>query len=264
MSKTIIVESKNGAENVRLSRLKTRESNLEEDKEVWKILATTPCSKLLPIQKLKKDKLVNDRNYATAMNVGSSISERIVAKYADQYNISSIEEVTRGMIKDMAAKYLAWPIEAQLLVCRDPSRQSIDEEVQKNTLEKYLPSATVDKPTNGDLTLSDGDIVDKSKSTSSARSIDFVVKSNGKEFNVFAKYSKTAGSGQMHQSNESEEFIQEAKKYIDKHKDGKYFIVLADGKEAESHINDFNKLAVGYPNIFAGNCEDVIDFIQKT
>jgi hypothetical protein len=261
--KQFIIDSKNGAENVRLSRLKTRESNLDEDKEVWKILSSTPCSKLLPIQVNKKGRLVKDKKYNKAMDVGKTISERIVAKYADQYNVSSIEEVTRDMIQDLATKYISWPIEAQLIVCRDPTRQSIDEEVQKKTLEKYLPTATVNKPTNGELTLSNGNIVDKSKSTASARSIDFVVKSNGKEFNVFAKYSKTAGSGQMHQSNESVEFIQEAKKYINKHNDGKYFIVLADGQEAESHINDFNKLASGYPNIFAGNCEDVIDFIQK-
>jgi hypothetical protein len=263
MTKQLVVNGKNGAENIRLSRLATRRSNLEEDKALWKILAKTPCSNILPIFKNKNGRLVKDSAFRTAMSVGSTITQRIITRYADDFNVLTEDDVTTEMIQDLAKKYLVWPVEAQLLVCRDPSRQSIDEEVQKATLEKYLPTATVNKPTNGVLTLVSGDIVKKPKKDKvEARSIDFVI-DNGKEFNVFAKYSAVSGSGQSHQAEESYRFIKEAIKYTDKHRDDKYFIALTDGAEGERHLAELNELAKDYSNIFAGNCENVIDFINS-
>lgn len=266
--KQIIVESKNGAENIRLSRLSTRQSNLEEDRKCWEVLSKTPCSRLFPKMKNKilnngKTKQIIDRDFDDAMNVGSTITQRIVTRYADDFNVVEEKDVTTEMIKTMALEYLSWPERAQLLVCRDPSRQSIDEEVQKATLEKYLPGASVKKPTNGVLTLVNGDIVNKPKNDKvEARSIDFVITRGQFEFNLFAKYSAVSGSGQSHQIDESRRYIQEAKKYINKHNDGKYFIVLTDGNEGEKHLPEMNELAKDYPNIFAGNCESVINFIR--
>lgn len=264
MSKKIVVQSKNGSENIRLSRLETRQSNLLEDKQVWQILAENPCSNLLPIYKNNFLKKVKDPAFRTAMAVGSTITQRIITRYADDFNVLKEEDVTREMIKELAAEYLQWPERAQLLVCRDPSRQSIDEEVQIATLKKYLPSAIVEKPTNGDLTLLEGNIVKKPKNEKvDARSIDIVVNLNNVEFNLFAKYSAVSGSGQSHQAQESRNFIKEAIKYVSKHNDGKYFVALMDGAEAESHIPELSEMAKGYPTIFAGNCETVINFIKS-
>jgi hypothetical protein len=271
--KQFIIQSKNGAENIRLSRLATRKSNLSEDQQVWQILSTTPCSNLLPVQKSKNGRLVKDPEFSTAMAVGSTLTQRIITRYADDFGVAAEAEVTREMIKELASEYLTWPERAQLLVCRDPSRQSIDEEVQKATLKQYLPNAQVNKPNNGDITLSEGKIVNKSASTADARSVDFVVDSNGYEFNIFAKYSAVSGSGQTHQADESRRFIQEAIKYVKVNNDNKFFIALTDGKEGESHLPDLNAIIKasldqtcfvnGAPRIFAGNCENVIDFIES-
>ena len=262
--KKIVTSSKNGAENIRLSRLETRRSNLKEDRETWEILVETPCSKLLPVYKLnKRGRQVKDTEFNQAMNVGHTISERIVSRMADDYDVASIKQVTKDMIKDMALEYLKWPEKAQLLVCRDPSRQSIDEEVQLATLKKYLTTAAVDKPTNGILTLVDGELVKKPKDTKvEARSVDITVNNNNKDFYIFAKYSASAGSGQQHQVEESIRFAKEAIKYVDKNSDGKYFIILTDGAEGERHLPEINKLVEKYPTIYAGNCENVIDFIE--
>lgn len=268
MSKVILTPTKNGAQNIRLSKLATRQSNLTEDRAAWEILSTTPCSKLLPIYKNKllksgRAKEVIDHTYDDAMSVGWTITQRITTRYADDFNVFAEEDVTAEMIKELATDYLTWSERAQLLVCRDPSRQTMDEEVQKATLEKYLPNATVSKPTNGILTLINGDIIKKPKKDKvEARSIDFVIINDDKEFNVFAKYSAVAGSGQSHQLDESERFLKEAIKYTDKHNDGKYFIALTDGAEGERHLGQMNKLVKDYSNIFAGNCEQVIDFIS--
>jgi glycine cleavage system H lipoate-binding protein len=259
-----VTSEKNGAENIRLSRLATRQSNLEEDRKTWEILKETPCSKSLPVYKLnKRGRQIKDSEFNQAMNVGHTISERIVSKMADWYNVTRIDQVTTDMIKDMALEYLSWPEKAQLLVCRDPSRQSIDEEVQLATLEKYLTNATVVKPTNGVLTLVNGELVKKPKNEKvEARSIDITVNKNNKDFYIFAKYSASAGSGQQHQVEESMRFAKEAMKYVDKNNDGKYFIILTDGDEGERHLPEINEQVKKYPNIYAGNCENVIDFIE--
>jgi hypothetical protein len=268
MSKVILTPTKNGADNIRLSRLATRQDNLTEDRKAWQILVSTPCSKSLPILKNKrlnsgKVKQIIDHDYDDAMTVGSTIAQRIATRYADDFNVLSESDVNCDMIKELASEYLTWPERAQLLVCRDPSRQSIDEEVQKATLTHYLPTAKVEKPTNGVLTLVNGDLIKKPKKDKvEARSIDFVVDTGNNEFNVFAKYSAEAGSGQSHQLDESIRFIKEAIKYTNKHNDGKYFIALTDGAEGERHLAEMNELTKDYQNIFAGNCEDVIAFIS--
>jgi hypothetical protein len=264
MSKKIIVEGKNGAENIRLSRLETRNSNLEEDLIEWKQLIKEPCSNELPIFKNKNGRLVKDPAYKKTMSVGSTIAQRIFSKRADYYNISNENQVTREMISELANEYVKAHHLLQLEFCRDPSRQSIDEEVQKATLEKYLPNATIDKPTNGVLTLVNGDIIKKPKKDKvEARSIDFVVINGFNEFNIFAKFSLVSGSGQSHQADESRRFLQESVKYTNKHNDKKYFIALLDGGEAESHIPELKELFKEFPRLFVGNCENVINFINS-
>jgi hypothetical protein len=198
------------------------------------------------------------------MTVGSTIAVRITQKLSDHYNVTDISQVTFEMIADMAEKYLAADEVLQLNFCRDPSRQSIDEEVQAATLKKYLPACQVVKPTNGNLTLLNGDISKKSKvNKAQARSIDLVITTHNKEVNVFAKYAAVAGSAQNAQMEESERFIAQAKLYTDKHADNKCFVVLTDGVWGESHHTYMNSLTAEYDNIFAGNCESVISWISK-
>jgi len=254
MTKILVVNSKNGAENIRLSRLATRKSNLIEDKEKWKVLAKNPCSELLPAtdEKLKKFE-----------DMGTTISNRIFSKRADYFKIDSINQVTGAMIAQMATLYLESHDLLQIEFCRDPSRQSIDEEVQVATLKHYIPDATVKKITNGTIILHEGDFTSSKKKNKEvqARSIDITVNRNQKEFYIFAKYAGVAGGGQSHQAGESQRFVKEAMKYIDKNNDGKYFIILMDGEEAERHIPEFNDMLKDYPNMISGNCEDVIDFV---
>jgi hypothetical protein len=279
----LIVNSKNGADNIRLNRLAGREENLNVDMEAWKILSVNPCSKIYKIYKLKtlkggKSKQIVDHSYDDAMSVGTTITQKIVRLWADIYNVTTEEDVTKDMLSTVAKKLLIADKEFQLQNCREPNRQSLDEDVQKATLEKYLIGFNVDKPSNGSMTLVEGNIVPKPKDKKiEARSIDFNItldpsqavvnftNQRPKNFQalVFAKYAAVAGSAQQAQTEECERFIGEAKKYIDKHKDGKYFIVLIDGKWGETHLPHMNELSTGYPNIFAGNCESVIDFINS-
>jgi hypothetical protein len=270
MLEVIITPTKNGAENIRLSRLAVRKANLAPDREAWRTLAKTPCSRQHRVYKTKISKNGSTRNivnhdYDDAMEVGSTITKRIMRYWADDYGIGLEEQVEPWMIAEIANMYLNLPERMQLMVCRDPSRQTIDEEVQKATLTNYLLECTVEKPTNGSLTLINGALIKKpkgEKNANGARSIDFVIRKNSIEFYVFAKYAAVAGSAQQAQMEESERFIQEACAYTNKNNDGKNFIVLTDGAWGESHLPSMNALVQNYPNIFAGNCESVIDFIS--
>jgi len=40
-------------------------------------------------------------------------------------------------------------------------------------------------------------------------------------------------------------------------------VILMDGVEAESHLPEFNDMIKEYPTMFAGNCEDVINFVTS-
>jgi len=260
--KQIVISGKNAAENIRLSRLATRKSNLVEDKCIWEVLAKTPCSNLLPITTTKGNKLVKDAAFKTAMAVGSTITKRIVTRYADEFGVLCDEDVSAQMIQEIAARYLAWDYYAQLLVCRDPSRQSIDEEVQIETLRRHLKHANVVKLTNGSVTLFDGRLISKPKDTKfDARSVDFQVLHKGIVFNIFAKYSLVSGSGQSHQAIESKNFILEAAKYIRNTHDNAVFVVMLDGAEAERHIAELQAIS-NSNRIFVGNSEMVINFVN--
>ena len=261
--KQILTPTQNGAENIRVSRLATRASNLVEDRQIWQQLVATPCSSLLPKTKLKGSRMVKDTTYSDAMGVGDTIANRIVKLYADHYNVTAVDQVTGSMIAEIASKYLALDPVLQLDYCRDPSRQSVDEEVQLATLRAYLPNAQVDKPTNGLYTLHEGKLVSKEQAKGAqARSVDFVVNANNKEYFIFAKYAEVTGSGQGAQMKESENFIQQAHVYVNANNDNKTFIVLTDGAWGESHIGHFLALAQGHARIFAGNCEQVINYIR--
>lgn len=249
MSKQIIIQTANASENIRLSRIATRRSNLEEDLKHWRLLSDFSMS---------LDDMLK-------IPTGKTIRDRIIRYESYGYNANS--GVTSHMIARLATDLLNSPEGVQLQLCRDPSRQSIDEEVQLATLSKYLPNARLEKMSNGKLTLSEGEFVERCASKKSgARSIDFRLIYGENEFYLFAKYAAGCGSAQTHQVTEGVVWLEEAKKYCNKHKhdNKKFFIMLADGEEAESHLKKINDELAGYSNIFAGNCEQVITFVGKS
>jgi hypothetical protein len=264
MSKQIVVNGKNGAENVRLSRLATRQSNLIEDRKSWQELAQTPCSTNNPAYTSDK----KPKKLSKLMKMGDTLVSRIVAKYADDYGISDSKSVTRDMIADLAKEYLTWPEKAQMNVCRDPSRQSIDEEVQVATLAQNLKDvAKVDKLPNGEKTLYDGRIITKDDKKNEniklkkndSRSIDIRIVKDDVVYYVFAKYTKDAGSGQGLQAGEAETFIENAVKYTAANNDTTQFVVLLDGLY-EAEIPAKNK-ELNNGRVYYANCEKLIDLI---
>lgn len=242
MSKTIIVESKNGASNIDKSRQATNQSNLNEDRKEWQ-------------------KIVNGDIENTVI---STIESRLEKNYK-HYGFDSKEEINFKAVQDMAKKYLEADPWLQIDYCRDSTRQSIDESVQTATLKEYI-NDTFKNIANGKEVPFNGQIVSKKQAVGlngkqiKSRSVDAVGKIKNREVKVFQKYSKVAGSGQSHQTLETQHWLEECVNIQDK---SIIFVAQLDGKEAESHIPDLQTLIKGHANIFVGNSEQVIDWLNS-
>lgn len=241
MSKQIIIESKNGANNIDKSRRATNISNLEEDKKEWQNIV--------------------DGNYKNS--VIPTLQSRLEKNY-EYYGFAKPEDINFSAAQTLAKKYLDADPWLQINYCRDSTRQSIDEEVQTATLRKFLNSSFVNI-TNGEEVPFNGTIISKQEALKqlngkqiNARSIDAVGVINGHRIKIFQKYSKVSGSGQSHQTLETQHWLEEVAKIQDK---SILFVAQLDGGEAESHIMELRALVSGHKNIFVGNSEQVIDWL---
>jgi hypothetical protein len=156
------------------------------------------------------------------------------------------------------------PKKCQKYFCRNASRQSVDEDVQIQTVQDYT-GLDVEKPTNGAYTVANGEIQNKKdvKNKKFSRSVDSVIRSLSAY--GFLKYSGPVGSvTSVHQVGESKSYIEECKKYCDRHKDDKIFFVQVDGIAGEEHLPEMLELIGEHSDrIFAGNTESVIDWLNS-
>lgn len=242
MSKVIIVESKNGASNIDKSRQATNMSNLNEDRKDWQ-------------------KIVNGD---TKNKIISTITSRLEKNY-EYYGFANKDQINFDAVQRLARAYLEADPWLQINYCRDSTRQSIDETVQTSTLRKYINDTFKNIP-NGQEVPFNGKLVSKKEAVGlngkqiKARSVDAVGEVAGRKVKIFQKYSKVSGSGQSHQTLETQNWLEECSKIQDK---SIVFVAQLDGGEAESHIGDLQKLFAKYENIFIGNAEQIIDRLNS-
>jgi len=278
MSKKIIIESKNGANNVDKSRQATNKSNLEDDSNSWKEIVSFPddyayCTKTIKkglitfnfqkengITTKGKIELKKDPNITQILN---TIFSRLCVNL--NYNgFDSPSEISFKDLKVMANLYLEADPKLQIQFCRNSTRQKVDEDVQAMTLATYV-NDSFKTITNGLEVLFDGKIISKSqakklkKEELDSRSIDITGTVGKYKVKVFSKYAKVAGSGQSHQANETRNWLKECQKIQD---ENLLFIAQLDGGEAESHISELRQLVADNKNIFVGNSEQVIDWLN--
>ena len=242
MSKIIVIESKNGSLNIDKSRQATNISNLEEDKKQWqKVAKGDTKNKVIPTLRSRLEK-----NF-------------------EYYGFTSKEEIDFAAIQKLASAYLKADPWLQINYCRDSTRQSIDECVQTETLKKYINNSFKNIP-NGIEVPFNGQLVSKKQAVGlngkqvKARSVDAVGEVNGRKVKLFQKYSKVSGSGQSHQTLETQNWLEECAKIHDK---TILFVAQLDGDEAERHISELQQLIKNYPNMFVGNSEQVIDWLTN-
>lgn len=241
MSKKIVIESKNGADNIDKSRQVSNISNLHEDIKEWqRVVEGDQTNSVVPTLLSRLEK--NSMHYGFARK--------------DDINFESAQT--------LAKKYLEADPWLQISFCRDSTRQSVDEMVQIETLRKYVNDSFKGIP-NGKEVPFNGKLVSKKEAVGlngkmvKARSVDAVGQVVGRDVKVFQKYSKVSGSGQSHQTIETQNWLEEVRKIPDK---TILFVAQLDGNEAESHIPELRKLVAGEPNIFVGNSEQIIDWLN--
>ena len=241
MSKKIIVESKNGASNIDKSRQATNMSNLEEDKKNWqKVIKGDQSNTVIPTLRSRLEK-----NY-------------------EYYGFNSKNEIDFKAIQRLATAYIEADVWLQINYCRDSTRQSIDESVQTATLNKYV-NDSFENIANGKEVPFNGKLVSKKEAVGlngkqvKSRSVDAIGIVGDRKVKIFQKYSRVAGSGQSHQTLETQNWLEECTKITDK---TILFVAQLDGGEAESHIAELQKLFIDNTNIFIGNSEQVIDWLN--
>jgi len=279
MTKQILVEGKNGTHNIRISRQSTNESNWSEDLLVWNFIYNISSDNPNVIKNVNekgeiKFKFLEQTGYTKGgkpkyknnfevADVITTLAKKIANNNALEYDIMYEEQVEFWMILDLLEWLLKAPKKCQKFFCRNASRQSVDEDVQIETLRKYT-NLEVQKPKNGEYTVANGEIQNKRevKHKKFARSVDVFIPALSAY--GFLKYNGPVGSAtSVHQVGESKSFIEECKKYCDKYQDDKIFFVQVDGRAGEDHLPEMLELIGDYSNrIYAGNSESIIEWIN--
>jgi hypothetical protein len=250
MSKQIIIEGTNGKINIEASRRATNESNLKEDIEKWKTIVQL------------KDENIKDNEIK---NVIKAIRNRLKVNY-EFHGLNDENNIPFKEVQQLAEDYLKCPKSIQISLCRNSTRQAIDEIVQYETLKKYIKNFEVINLPSGKYTLRNGDIKSDTSGVGEARSIDVSIRSPNYETIAwgFLKYSKVGGSIQTQQATEAFMYLEQAKLYCEKHKDNALFFIQIDGESGEKHLPMLNDNIKSHKDrIIIGNTRKIIDFFNN-
>lgn len=278
----IIIESMHGEKEIMRNRFLQREENRALDMEAFKTLISRPMSSYHKNQPLIKDpkgskRLIKDPAFDFVVDRGNKIVATICRLYSGYPGFENVQyddplTVNLEMISKVAEDVVNGNLLLQLMMCREPNRQTSDEIIQFEIRKKYLEpqgwqiiNLTPGYKTlgNGDWVFNDAATISKSEDVK-ARSIDFELLKGDIIVNDFSKFALVAGGGQGHQMKESKYFLAEVRKYIDKHDDNVYFADTLDGAYAEKFIESHRELLRGYEHrVFVGNTEQVIKWVMS-
>lgn len=260
-------------------RWSKRELNYQQDLIYWKKIKHTFDNKSKIVLKYDKDEFkcryeeINGTKYKNNKVLADrceSYAARIFRVHAPLFGITEEKEVTPEMIVELVSMYLELPKHIQLNVCRDPSRQSFDEEIQINMLKENLDNFLIDKITNGKITVSNGIMTSNIKNIpaeQSSRSVDVKILSpNKNEYFGFIKYSNPIGSVTSSlQPGEGFSFLKECMKYVENNENpnNHLFFLQVDGIAGEKEIPKMLKFVENYKKIYVGNTPTIIDWIKK-
>jgi len=274
---SIIIESMSGEKEIMRIRFLQREGNRTIDMEAFRTLILQPMSSYHKNQPVIKDpkgskRLLKDPTFDFVVDRGNKIVANICRLLSGYPGFEGVEyddptSVSLEMISKVAEEVVNGNLLLQLMMCREPNRQTSDEIIQYEIRKKYLGNQgwEVNNLTPGYKTLGNGDWIFNDAATVAkgeevkARSIDFEMSKGNIVINDFSKFALVAGGGQGHQMKESKYFLAEVRKYIDKHNDNVYFADTLDGAYAEKFIEEHRALLKGYEHrVFVGNTEQVI------
>ena len=271
MSVKINIDSKNGAENCDKSRQETNISNLKEAELIWKEIQIIdekdyPNYKNFKATSIKYHNL--GKNFCNDLEklVIETIPSRIKKNYI-YYGLASPDSISWKEIKKMALIYSSADPWLQINFCKDSTRQSVDEKVQREMLKKAVDlKKWIFKKGKPVRYLFEGEIHQgRIKKSLKRKSIDTIGehKDGNRKIWIFQKYAKVSGGHQDNVDIETKHFLEDACKYINNDSIQNYFIAQLDGAFIESKLPELRKIYKNNKNVYAGNSENVIDWIRK-
>jgi hypothetical protein len=189
--------------------------------EAFRTLISQPMSSHHKNQPFIKDpkgsrRLLKDTKFDFVVDRGNKIVANICRLLSGYPGFEGVEyddptSVSLEMISEIAEQVVNGNLLLQLMMCREPNRQTSDEIIQYEIRKKYLGDQgwQVNNLTPGYKTLGNGDwIFDDAANVAKneevkARSIDFEMSKGNITINDFSKFALVAGGGQGHQMKES-------------------------------------------------------------
>ena len=284
----IDVSSKNGRQNILRSRANKNQENLNIAKIAWQEILSLPDSTEIlkdKNEKVTKEALLKSNELSTNSKITElnevcrniALAFNIIYKNPIHYGLSFDEEINISDIKKLIKLYINSDTALQIQFVTDSSKQNVDEKVQILTLNKYVENIIEEfrKPKKDDkdhLYQGEFHTIDEvrkieGRQNLTVRSIDAIGKIlvNNKTYKVcnFIKFAEVTGGHQSQQVRETEAWIAEADKYLNKNIDEVIFIAQTDGRFAESHIPDLKKLVDNVDRNFIGSTSDIISFLNS-
>ena len=262
MSIVLKTDSKNGAHNIDISRQQTNKSNLNEAIKLWEEIVKIDESKYPSFKDFVSNK--KDLNELITKTIPSRLKKNYIL-----YGMSAPDEILWFHIKRMAEEYLNASAWLQINFCKDSTRQSIDEKVQRKMLNESLKDINfVFKKCTPSKTVYDGKLLSKTEyhaadPKKTRKDIDTYGSNGRSRIWLFQKYAKVPGGHQDNVVIETQHFLNDAEEYVSKNKSDDYFIAQLDGKFIEEQISHIRNSIELESRIFAGNSEEVISWIRE-
>ena len=268
MSIQIHLISNDGAKSIDSSRQKTNRSNLEEAKIIWSTISDIESESAL-------EDFISTRNSAEERKKYKDFLETIksrLRKNCDFYNVDP-ENLTFSDIKKMASLYLSSDPWIQINFCKDSTRQSVDEKVQRELLNKFVEDASFTKEKKG-MYVYDGRLIKGKKQMEKAlgsknlegrKDIDSHGKKGNKNIYIFQKYAKVTGGHQDNVKAEVFNFVQDSVNYIKQNSNEIYFVAQVDGQYIENLVPEISSEIDldSKKRVFIGKSASVINWINE-
>ena len=247
MSVQIDINGTNGAHNIDRSRQATNQSNLEDAVDIWE-----------SIVQLESDSHANKEQRDVIKTVKSRLK-----KNAEYYGAEDFCAVKR-----MINSYLNADPWLQINFCKDSTRQGVDEQVQREMLNRFVYSSQFEKAPSG-LYVYEGKIwrkkellKAKNQNKLDIKDVDTIGYKGNKQVFVFQKYTKVGGGHQDNVYAESLHFIREFNRYAEENNDLYFFVAQLDGKWLEEQIPSLRESITNHDRVFAGNSDQVIAWLK--
>lgn len=262
MSVVLNTSSENGATNIDISRQETNKSNLDDAIDLWKQVIKIDENKHLSFKDFKSSN--KDLQKLITETIPSRLNKNFIL-----YGMDSPDDISWAHIKKMANEYLNASEWLQINFCKDSTRQSVDEQVQREMLnnnlkdigfsfQKCKPSKTV--YAGKLLHRAEYHIQDPQKTR---KDIDTYGSNGIKKIWIFQKYAKVSGGHQDNVVIETRHFLNDSEEFVLQNNTNDYFIAQLDGKFIEKQIPRIRNSISSKARVFAGNSEEVIRWIRE-